>query len=236
MSVLIALKRTLIWLNRFRYRKGYGVHSPFAFNLITWVFYEKYPFYKYYELNRIRESLKTENRIDSGKYMNSPKVDELLFRLVNRMQPAIIVEIGTYSGLTTLYLSEACNNACCHTFDNIHECNALAGKLLEGRSNVNFHRGNMHQNVEEVLPDLFTVDFLYVGRIDDPDSSLELCLDKVTKHTLLVIKGINDTAFMKEWWKKIMEDERTGITFDLYDLGLVFFDKEKIKQHYIVNF
>ena len=27
-----------------------------------------------------------------------------------------------------------------------------------------------------------------------------------------------------------------GITFDLYDLGIIFFDKTKIKQDYIVNF
>ena len=33
--ILLALKRPFIWLYRFRHRCGYGVHSPFAFNLIT---------------------------------------------------------------------------------------------------------------------------------------------------------------------------------------------------------
>lgn len=41
---------------------------------------------------------------------------------------------------------------------------------------------------------------------------------------------------MKALWKKIQQDDRTGITFDLYDLGIVFFDRTKIKQHYLVNF
>lgn len=36
--------------------------------------------------------------------------------------------------------------------------------------------------------------------------------------------------------EQLKEDERVGVTFDLYDLGLLFFDKTKIKQHYIVNF
>ena len=48
--ILLALKRPFIWLYRFRHRCGYGVHSPFAFNLITHVIYETTPYYKYWEL------------------------------------------------------------------------------------------------------------------------------------------------------------------------------------------
>ena len=46
----LALKRPFIWLLRFRHRCGYGVHSPFAFNLITQVIYENTPYYKYKDL------------------------------------------------------------------------------------------------------------------------------------------------------------------------------------------
>ena len=38
------------------------------------------------------------------------------------------------------------------------------------------------------------------------------------------------------WWKHLQEDERVKLTFDLYDIGLVFFDRKRIKQNYIVNF
>ena len=41
---------------------------------------------------------------------------------------------------------------------------------------------------------------------------------------------------MKKLWKRMMQDEKVGITFDLYDIGILFFDKTKIKQDYIVNF
>ena len=53
--------------------------------------------------------------------------------------------------------------------------------------------------------------------------------------TLLVIEGIGHNAAAKALWQKLLNDNRTGITFDLYYCGIVFFDK-RYKQNYIVNF
>lgn len=47
---IFLLKRPFIWLARFRHRCGYGVHSPFAFDLITNVIYERTPYYAYSSL------------------------------------------------------------------------------------------------------------------------------------------------------------------------------------------
>lgn len=58
-------------------------------------------------------------------------------------------------------------------------------------------------------------------------------LYKANDTTVLVVEGIwKDTSF----WRDIVNDERTGITFDLYYCGIVMFDKNRHKQNYIVNF
>ena len=44
------IRRIWYWCRRFRYRCGYGVHSPSDFFLITSVVYEKLPYYAYREL------------------------------------------------------------------------------------------------------------------------------------------------------------------------------------------
>ena len=54
--------------------------------------------------------------------------------------------------------------------------------------------------------------------------------------SVFVIEGIRYTPQMSALWKRMKQDGRAGITFDLYDLGIIFFDKTKIKQDYIVNF
>lgn len=102
MNLLLCLKRPFIWLSRFRYRCGYGVHSPFAFSLITDVIYEKMPYYAYFSLKEEQKKMIKEQ----GWCKGIQKVNRFLFRLVNRVQPATIIEVGRPS-ISSLYLQSA---------------------------------------------------------------------------------------------------------------------------------
>ena len=102
MNLLYYLKRPFIRLSRFRYRCGYGVHSPFAFSLITDVIYEKMPYYAYDLLKVEQKKRITTQRWEKG----IPRINRLLFRLVNKVQPATIIEVGQPSA-ASLYLQSA---------------------------------------------------------------------------------------------------------------------------------
>ena len=84
-----------------------------------------------------------------------------------------------------------------------------------------------------------SVDFLYLNDYQNPDLLEEVfrvCVHRTTPKSVFVVHGICYSKEMKALWKKLQADERVGITFDLYDVGLLFFDKTKIKQQYIINF
>ena len=51
-SLLALPPRLWRWLVRFRHRCGYGIHSPFAFNFVTGVIYERGQYYAYDSLSR----------------------------------------------------------------------------------------------------------------------------------------------------------------------------------------
>src|SRR5699024_3681908 len=91
--ILLTLKRPFIWLYRFRHRCGYGVHSPFAFNLITHVIYESTAYYKYEELAKAQKQLELEK--DKRWKYESKKVKRRLVRLVNYTECETIGEAGT---------------------------------------------------------------------------------------------------------------------------------------------
>ncbi len=207
MNFLLCIKRPFIWLSRFRYRCGYGVHSPFAFSLITDVIYEKMPYYAYASLEKEQKRLVRERGYSRG----SQKVNRFLFRLVNKVQPATIVEVGRPS-VASLYLQSAKPSA----------------EYL------------FASDLSELFLDTdVPVDFLYLNDYRNPElleKVFDICVRRTTLKSVFVVHGIYYSKEMKALWKRLQEDERVGITFDLYDLGLLFFDKTKIKQHYIVNF
>ena len=54
--------------------------------------------------------------------------------------------------------------------------------------------------------------------------------------SMMVVEDIHKKQETKEFWKSVVNDERTGVTFDLYYCGIIFFDKKRYKENYIVNF
>lgn len=73
--------RTMRWIVRFRKRRGYGVHSPFAFGMITGVVYEKGCYYAYEDIERAYHK---EYQKASPWRLKDYK---LIFRLTNFQQP-----------------------------------------------------------------------------------------------------------------------------------------------------
>lgn len=208
MARILFLKRPFIWIKRFRHRRGYGVHSPFAYDLITSVIYENRAYYAYKQIETSGLYKKVRSRNEGC--VPSKKLNRLLFRLVNRLQPTCILQVGDLS-TTSLYLQAGCKRskfAC---------------------SSVN--AGN--------VKDVDSPDFMYIPYLDNQKSIrdiLQQYMPMANSRSVYVIGGIGYTKEMKKLWEEIKTYHSTGITFDLYDAGIIFFDNTRTKQHYIVNF
>lgn len=93
------IKRFWIRLCRISHRKGYGIHSPFAFNLVTGVIYERAQYYAYGEL---AEKFAAEAR-------DYPQRDlRLLMRLCNDARPRRGIIICPENQAIPAYLRRGC--------------------------------------------------------------------------------------------------------------------------------
>lgn len=68
------------------------------------------------------------------------------------------------------------------------------------------------------------------------EALLEAALQQTDDRTLFIIEdiGYNDTA--KRMWQKLLDSDLTSVSYNLYYLGIAFFDRKRYKNNYIVNF
>lgn len=180
-DVMMLFQSPIVWLMRFRKRKGYGVHSPFAFDLVTNVLYNRENYYAYAQM---------DNGLHWWQKGRVRSLRHLAFRLSNYHRPHTMYCEG---------LDKALREACQYGSRGVT-------MLPRGTSGV--------------------ADMVFVEGRD------EEALAHVGEGTMLVLK---DKDKCRKFWKRIKEDDRVTVTFDLYDVGIAFARKDLNRQHYIVN-
>lgn len=103
-TVSTPLLHACVWLRRFRHRRGYGVHSPWAFSFIRSVVNERGHYYAY-------DTLAVQASRPRTRRSTPLKVDRLLLRLANYVQPACVVGVGEDLGQSLDYLQAGCRRA-----------------------------------------------------------------------------------------------------------------------------
>jgi len=246
----------LQYLLKAKYRKGYGVHSPFSFYLINSVFEEKFPYYNYFEIEQIREKLLSDKSIievsdygtgKSGKRristiasrsLKRPKHAQLLFRLVNTFNPKLIIELGTSLGITTAYLASVNSNSRVLSLEGCPQIASKASSIHKQLKlkNITLIEGNIDETLPNLLKDVTEIDFMFFDANHTKESTLRyfnLCVDKISEKCIFVFDDIHRNNSMQEAWSEIVSNKSVTVSFDLFSFGIVFFNKELKKQHYI---
>lgn len=188
--------------------------------------------------------LKTKTRKISSiaRYsLKSAKYSQLLFRLVNHFQPQTILELGTSLGITTLYLAKATPQAKVLSIEGsegIAERAKQNFKKLQV-TNIQLITGNFDNVLQTQLKELNQLDFVFVDGNHRKAPTLryfEQCLAYAHNDSVFVFDDIHWSDEMREAWALIKNHERVTLTIDLFFIGLVFFRKEQVKQHFILRF
>ncbi|MBR4533557.1 MAG: hypothetical protein IKO85_03295 [Bacteroidaceae bacterium] len=206
------VRKPWIWVSRFRNRKGYGVHSPFAYSFIRGVVLETTPYYAYSELAQLHPWWVRWGR------MYPLSCRQLLFRLANFAEPKTVVLL-TEDEVAKKYVRAAVPRA-----EIIS-----AGKPLS----TNTGRGKGDTKRERKMVEM-KAEFVFIGREYLGEAARYAVA--MPPQGMMVCEGIHENREAMEIWRAIQADPHTGITFDLYTYGVAFFNHALYKQHYKVNF
>ncbi len=214
------------WLRRKRNSLGYGIQSPSDFYFVHHVLHESLPYYGYAAL---KEAARTHS---TSLPHYSETTNKLLFRLTNHIHPNTMIDLGT--GLSALAMTLACPSGRCTaiTSSNPH-CEAMQS-LLKGSPQVEVKLGNEMELLCHSLQEFGTIEMLHIAHTTYYKEAINAALPYVGDRTLIVIEGIRADKGKHEWWKNLL-NRQTGITYDLGDIGLLFFDQSRHKNTYWIN-
>ena len=196
-------------------------------------------------VGRKGEGAKGEKRVkDIAKgSLARAKYAQMLFRLVNWLGHQLreenrgltIVELGTSLGVTTAYLAGVDTRDKVYTYEG---CEAVAKIAKEnwnvlGMNNISCLVGPI--DAEQLRGGFGYIDVAFVDANHTYEASMryfDVLAQKVHEKSVVVMDDIHHSEEMERAWKEICADERVTSTIDLYQMGLVFFDKHYWKRNY----
>lgn len=215
------------WLLRKKQSKGYGIHSPFAFSLITKTIYSLNSYYAFSDILK-------EVGEDPDKEQN-----QLSFRLVNHFKPDNILVINHCDAKDLLYiLSPSADIDCTLVEADKKHITSIQDTVLS------FNKGRKHYSnigdikfvtqLEGILDNRYDTIFINPDKQDFLLSSCDRLFDLSNENAFWVIKDI-DKKTNKHLWSHIVRDERITITFDIRNkTGIAFLQSAFHKQHYYI--
>ena len=236
--VLIKLYRKI------RFRKGFGVHSPFVYNLITKVIEDKNVYYAFEEIENFRQQLLNDGELRPVTFREtqSAACGALLFRMVHFFKCRNVIEIGSSTGVMGLYLAMASRTRCnCWLLD---ERRGLAQKLKLFALAHNLHKlqyieGDYQGSLTRLCSELPEVDLLFINHLPETHTVNELwhwCKPLINKQSILILDNINRNKEMQKLWQSLKHDPQSRVIIDLYAMGIVFFNDRLPKRYYKAYF
>ncbi len=252
------------WL--LRSGNSHGLHSPFVFGLYTTVIRHTGQYAAYAKVEKRRQELLSSQQVlevtdfgagsqvagaggrrravrDIARHAaKSPRLAQLLFRLVNHFRPATILELGTSLGLTTAYLALADSRKQVITFEGCPTTAAVARHTFTQLNirNVRLIEGNLDATLPATLANLAQpLDFVFFDgnhRYEPTLRYFEQCLSRAHEDSVFVVDDIHWSAEMERAWAAIKAHPSVTVTIDLFYVGLVFFRKKQRREDFWLRY
>lgn len=259
-STLGLLRRYISFRRHCSKRHGFGVHSPYVFDLLTKVIEpDERQNFVFFDIANYRRMLKNHGGIINREPVNGEPqtpisvrslakqaavpahLGRLLYRLCQHVQPKNVVELGTSLGVSTLYLATGASKGMVHSIEADSQVLSVTeeGFKIFKCSNIRIYKGTFAQQLPPLLKQLKQVDMVFVDGHHQGEALLnylDMIIPCTTDTSMVIIDDIRWSDDMEEAWRKACADERVSISIDLFRCGLLLFRKGIVKQHFNLRY
>ena len=243
------------YLKRARHRRGFGIHSPFLFRLITTVVEGKRnnPEYKNFKqikkeaINLLKvkmlpeiEGLFSQYNLPVSKSAKLYRKIELplryskaVYRLIQYFQPANIFYFGPTLGVNLLIASLANPKSSVYHIDENTNLQRFAAELISKSNEMSINY------LCEGPPQLVKADFCFVNHPYNPIVSRKIVQKRIDEHGIddvLIIRGIHESKEMEDCWSELTTSTEVRVTLDLFEIGIALFRRGLQKENFTLKF
>ncbi len=243
------------YIKRARHRRGFGIHSPFLFRLITTVVEGKRNNPEYKNFKQLKkeaidllkgtmvpelESLFLQYNLSVSKSGNLYRKIELplryskaVFRLIQYFQPENIFYFGPTLGVNLLIASQANPKSTVYHIDEDTKFQSFASELITKYNELSI------KYLCEDPPPLVKAEFCFVNCPFDPVLSGKIVHKRINEHGIddvLIIRGIHESKEMEDCWLGLTASTEVRVTLDLFEIGIALFRKGLQKENFTLRF
>lgn len=237
------LKRLGSALSRMHTAKGFGVHSPFAFNFIKNVLDEEYGYYCYDHLQQLRLAVTERTQAVQGYKPRVISISEAaaLFRVANYYNPPLFLSIGTSYGVAAASLLTVSRRSRAVIYDPAVTDNNAACELLAG------YKGRItdHDKLQDAIAEyekLLAAEgptacrFVAINNLADSDAPAATALidSMVQKEGVLVLRNICSSRPMTALWQRCKEQMAYGMTFTNEKMAVIILNPKLPRQDFAI--
>lgn len=257
-SMFKLILQYFVYLFKSKSGRGHGIHSPFVFDFTQKVLSNNSNKEALNAIDNYVNKIKTSNLMlpkscfGAGSAKTSAiqsvrriishqsvpkKYGKLLYNLAQWVSARNILELGTSVGVGTMYLASSSGYAKITTIEGDETRCQLAIENLKnlGLFNVKVVQGSFGSELPKVLIDSNSLDLVFFDGDHTYHATManfEMCLGKVHEGSVFVFDDIRWSNDMFKAWQQIVSNESVTISIDLFRMGIVFFRKGIIKQHF----
>jgi predicted O-methyltransferase YrrM len=250
---------------RLRAKNLHGVHSPFVYHFNENVLNSNKHFYAFDAIENLRaEYLQSKDVVEvldlgAGSHTGATKhrsiaqiaksaarakkYGELLFRIQNEYGYKNVLELGTSLGIGAAYIALANTSSSITSIEGASTISTYAQQALQNLeiANINYKVGAF----DEVVPQLIReqqhkFDCVIIDgnhRYQPTVDYFNLLKPAMNDNCLFVFDDIYWSKEMTDAWQYIKNQEGIFITIDVFQFGLVFFNRDfTTKQHFTLKY
>lgn len=237
-------------------------NSAFVNELIDDVFKSDQEFYAFKEIEGLRSALKKNNGtikitdFGAGSNINNsnerkisdvasnsakaPGLGQMMFRLINKLEPKDMLELGTSLGISACYQIAPNKTANFTTMEGCPETAKIAKKVFSNfkADGVKIKVGDFAKTLPQVLESYDQLDYVFFDGNHQKEPTkvyFDQCISKAHENSIFIFDDIHWSKGMEEAWDYIKSHPRVTVTVDLFWVGLVFFSKNEAKEDFIVR-